>query len=322
VGVVITAVLVAVVATSANPTDPNPKGTIAVIFGIIALYLVIFFFVQSRDLARAEGADAQALSRPAEQIENPAVLDEPQLWAAMAIAPIDDEAARARKQAWTTTRQSMSSARLVTLLIFLTVPPIYLLDSFVPLLVGGPVIAVVLLWRAVPLLTGRELDRVYDNVSRGMAPLGLAVTEAPQLTIEPRYVAPVQMGPKVRGALMLEGHRHGRLVVVRMPAEGVRSTSYIGVGVRSSDAFEFRSRDGKVVAGEGAPAAAVEALRSVPGSTRWKSLRGEVSEGRIAVERKGSSSGDWMLDLWLAERLADALDMSGTEGPPPMLTAS
>jgi hypothetical protein len=42
----------------------------------------------------------------------------------------------------------------------------------------------------------------------------------------------------------------------------------------------------------------------VPGSTRWKSLKGEVGEGRIAVERKGSSSGDWMLDLWLAERLA------------------
>jgi hypothetical protein len=311
VGVVITAVLVAVVATSVDSGDANPKRAEALIFGIIALYLVIFFFVQSRDLRRAEGADTQALARAPEEIENPATLDESELWAAMAIAPIDDEAVRARAQIWSSTRSSMSSARLVTLLIFLTVPPIYLLDSFVPLVVGGPIIAVVLLWRAVPLLTGRELDRAYDRVSRSMAPLGLEVTEAPTVTIEPKYVAPLRMGPRVRGALMLEGHRHGRLVVVRMPAEGVRTTSYVGLGVDATDAFAFRSRDGKLVAAEGAPAAAVEALRSVPSSTRWKSLHGEVGEGRIAIERKGSSSGDWLLDLWLAERLAGALEESG-----------
>jgi hypothetical protein len=310
VGVVITAVLVAVVATSADQTDPNPKGTMALIFGIIAAFIVIFFFVQGRDLRRAEGADADALEQPSGEIENPATLSEPELWAAMAIAPIDEEAVKARKQIWSSTRSSMSSARLVTLLIFLTVPPIYLLDSFVPLLVGLPVILAVVLWKAVPLLTGRELDSAYSRVGRMMAPLGLEVTETPTLTIEPKYVAPVRMGPRLRGALMLEGHRHGRLVVVRMPAEGVRTTSYVGLGVESSEAFTFRSRDGKLVAGDGAAEAVVEALRSVRGSTRWKSVKGEVGEGRIAVERKGSSSGDWMLDLWLAERLAGALDRS------------
>jgi hypothetical protein len=310
VGVVITAVLVAVVATSADQTDPNPKGTMALIFGIIAAFIVIFFFVQGRDLRRAEGADADALEQPSGEIENPATLSEPELWAAMAIAPIHEEAVKARKQIWSSTRSSMSSARLVTLLIFLTVPPIYLLDSFVPLLVGLPVILAVVLWKAVPLLSGRELDRAYSRVSRMMAPLGLEVIETPTLTIEPKYVAPLRMGPRLRGALMLEGHRHGRLVVVRMPAEGVRTTSYVGLGVESSEAFTFRSRDGKLVAGDGAAEAVVEALRSVRGSTRWKSVKGEVGEGRIAVERKGSSSGDWMLDLWLAERLAGALDRS------------
>jgi hypothetical protein len=30
-------------------------------------------------------------------------------------------------------------------------------------------------------------------------------------------------------------------------------------------------------------------------------------DGGIEVERKGTKSGDWLLDLWLAERLADAL---------------
>jgi hypothetical protein len=310
VGVVITAVVVAVIATSADQTDPNPKGTMALIFGVIAAFIVIFFFVQGRDLRRAEGADARALERPSGELENPATLSEPELWAALATGPIDDEAVKARKQIWSSTRSRMSSARLVTLLIFLTVPPIYLLDSFVPLLAGLPVILAVVLWKAVPLLTGRELDSAYSRVSSTMAPLGLEVTKTPTLTIEPKYVAPVRMGPRLRGALMLEGKRHGRVVVVRMPSEGVRTTSYVGLAVESPDAFSFRSRDGKLVAGEGAPEVVAEALRSVPGSTRWKSLKGEVGEGRIAVERKGSSSGDWLLDLWLAERLAGVLERS------------
>jgi hypothetical protein len=305
--VAITVVLVVVVASSADQTDPSPKGTMALIFGIIAAFLVIFFFVQSRDLSRAEGADCKALGLSQSEIENPATLDEPELWAALAIEPIGDDALRARRQIWGTTRQSMRTGWIVCALIFVAVPPIYLLDTFVPLLVGAPVILLIALARGLPLLGG-GLDRMYDRVSASMKPLGLAVTETPTLTIEPKYVAPVRMGTRVRGALMLEGHRHGRLVVVRMPAEGVRSTSYVGLGVGSSEAFEFRSRDGKVVAADGAPAAVAEALRSVPGSTRWKSLHGEVGERRIAIERKGSSSGDWMLDLWLAERLAGVLE--------------
>jgi hypothetical protein len=153
-------------------------------------------------------------------------------------------------------------------------------------------------------------------VSVSMAPLGLAVTETPELTIEPKYVAPVRMGPRLRGALMLEGHRHGRLVVVRMPAEGVRSTSYVGIAVSSSSGCEFRSRDGRLVVAKDAPEAAAAALGSVPASTRWNGVRGEVSEGRIAVSRKGSSSGDWLLDLWLAERLADALEAGAADHSP------
>ena len=31
----------------------------------------------------------------------------------------------------------------------------------------------------------------------------------------------------------------------------------------------------------------------------------------ISFERKGDSGGEWLLDLWLAERLADALGASG-----------
>jgi hypothetical protein len=315
--VVITAALVAVVAQKFGQGDAHPKRAEALIFGIIAAFIVIFFIVQRRDLARAEGADARALKdRSSGSIENPAVMDEPSLWAAMAIAPIDDEAVRARKETWGAVRQSIHTGWLVCALIFLAVPPIYLLDTFVPLLVGAPVIAVVALWRAAPLVAGGELDRTYSRVSVSMAPLGLAVTETPELTIEPNHLAPVRMGPRLRGALMLEGHRHGRLLVVRMPAEGVRSTSYVGIAVSSSSECEFRSRDGRLVVAKDAPEAAAAALGSVPASTRWNGVRGEVSEGRIAVSRKGSSSGDWLLDLWLAERLADALEAGAADHSP------
>ncbi len=62
VGVVIAAALVAVVATRTSQGDASPKRTYALVFGIIAVYVVILFLFQSRDLSRAEGADAAALA--------------------------------------------------------------------------------------------------------------------------------------------------------------------------------------------------------------------------------------------------------------------
>jgi hypothetical protein len=307
--VVTTAAIVAVIAQKYGQSQANPQHVEALIFGVIGAFVVILFVFQSLDLARAEGTDARTADAPAAEIENPATLDEATLWAAMAVGPIDDDAARARRQIWSSTRSSMHAAWLVTALIFLTVPPIYLLDSLVPLVIGAPLIIAVALWKAVPLVAGGELDRTYDRVSRAMAPLGLAVTERPELRIEAKYVAPLRYGPVLHGALMLEGKRHGRVVVARMPAgRGVRSPSYVGVGITSASTFEFRARDGRLRAPDGAPAAAVEALTAVHGSTRWNGVRGEVGEGRIAVERKGAGSRDWLLDLWLAERLADALE--------------
>ena len=50
-----------------------------------------------------------------------------------------------------------------------------------------------------------------------MAPLGLKVVERPTIVIEPKGVAPFRMGPTLRGALVLEGVRHGRDITVRMP---------------------------------------------------------------------------------------------------------
>ena len=49
-----------------------------------------------------------------------------------------------------------------------------------------------------------------------MAPLGLEVTERPQVNIEVREATTGRVGPKIRGALVLCGERHGRQVSMRM----------------------------------------------------------------------------------------------------------
>jgi hypothetical protein len=140
-----------------------------------------------------------------------------------------------------------------------------------------------------------------------MAPLGLELTERLDITIEPKSVQPFRLGPGVHGATAFAGERHGRRVTVRMPAdESTRAMCQVLVEARAPE-FEFRSRDGRLKAGDGAPPAAAEALKSVPNSPRWNGLKGRAGPGGVEVEHKGVGHGDWLLDLWLAERLAAAL---------------
>jgi hypothetical protein len=177
----------------------------------------------------------------------------------------------------------------------------------VPLVIGVPLIAGIALWKSARLLaTGGDLDQAYDAADRAMAPLGLAASERPEIRIEPKSVAPFRMGPGFHGALVLQGKRHGRAVTIRMPAdEGVRSRCQVRLAV-DSPSFRFRARDGRLKAEDGAPPEVASALKAVPNSTRWNGVRGSGGTDGIAVERKGVGSGDWLLDLWLAERLADS----------------
>ncbi|MEX2105785.1 MAG: hypothetical protein WD810_02695 [Solirubrobacterales bacterium] len=81
--------------------------------------------------------------------------------------------------------------------------------------------------------------------------------------------------------------------------------SEVTVGLACAE-FEAKSRDGRVRPAEGAPAAAVEALKAVPNSTRWKRVKVEGGPEGLVVTRKGGEQSDWLCDLWLAERLAAA----------------
>jgi hypothetical protein len=100
---------------------------------------------------------------------------------------------------------------------------------------------------------------------------------------------------------VLEGKRHGRSVLVSQE-DNTSVTSVAG----STPAFEAKAQDGRIRAGDGAPSAVAAALGDVPNSTGWKGVKVEGGRDGIVVERKGNR-GDWLCDLWLAERLAERL---------------
>ena len=307
IGVFVVAGIVIVIATSTGEGQGNPKLTYALIFGVLAVFMVILFALQRSDMERAAGTSvrgtARAVAGGGRPIENPTTMAEPELWAALAVKPIDDEAVRARSQAWDAGRRSLRLGMIVTLLIFLTVPSIYLFESFVPLIVGGPLIAIAAVYGSIRALApGGELDKGYENVGAAMAPLGFEVTERPKVNIETRDPTTGRVGPKIRGALVLSGERHGRPVSVRLGSGEVSSISEVTIRAAAPE-FEAKSRDGRVRPAKDAPAAIVATLEAVPNSTRWK-VEVEGGPEGIVVSRKGGQQADWLCDLWLAERLA------------------
>jgi hypothetical protein len=172
----------------------------------------------------------------------------------------------------------------------------------VPLLIGGPLIVLAALWGSIRTIgPGGQMDKGYENVGVAMAPLGFEVTERPQVSIETRDAVTGRVGPKVHGALVLEGERNGRPVSVRL-ADG---DGEVSVGAPAPE-FEAKARDGRVRPAKGSPEEIAAALKAIPNSTRWKKLTVEGGPEGIAVTRKGGGQADWLCDLWLAERLAAA----------------
>jgi len=281
VGVIVVAALVAVIALTMGQGDSNPKLAFGLIFGVVALFCVGLFALQRADLNRASGTDAAQSSRGAaegrRQVENPTTLPEPELWAAMAIAPIDADAIKARDEMWGIARGSQNLGIVVTILIFLTVPAIYLTESLLPLLIGGPLIVIAALYGVFRTIgPGGTIPGSYLLTDRAMEPLGLQVTDKPEGGFEMRFGSP-GFDYRLRGWTVLSGKRHGRRVAVRIGGH------------------EDAGRTEVIVA---EPCAEFEA----------KGKRLSVTSGPegILVSRQKSDGRDWLCDLWLAERLASA----------------
>ncbi|HEX3239452.1 MAG TPA: hypothetical protein VHR18_04880 [Solirubrobacterales bacterium] len=283
VGVFVVAALVAVIALTMGQGDPNPKLALGLIFGVIAIFVVVLFALQRSDLERAAGAESASVNRAAAEagrgVENPTTLAEPELWAALAIAPIDTDAVRARDEIWEIGRRSQKLAIVITILIICTVPVIYLLESFLPLLIGGPLIVLAALYGSFRAIgPGGAIDESYVLTDRAMAPLGLAVTERPEGGFEMRLASP-GFDYRLRGWTVLSGQRHGRAVVVRIGGHEDAGASEVYVAEPSA---EYEAESKRV------------AIRSGPKG--------------ILVSRGKGGGRDWLCDLWLAERLAVAAD--------------
>lgn len=138
-----------------------------------------------------------------------------------------------------------------------------LLESFLPLLIGAPLIVLVALWGSFRALApGGEMDRGYDNVG---------------------------------GALVLSGERNGRPVSIRLGGEERTGASEVSVAAPAAE-FSAKSRDGRVRPGDSAPEAVVAALKGVHNSTRWKKVtiagvrRASRSPARAASSPIGSAT--------------------------------
>jgi len=302
IGVFVVAAITVAIGLSADPADANPKLQYGLIFGVVAVFLVGLFFFQSRDLGRAERVSRRAISTGPQDVDDPTKLSEPDLWAALAVKPVDSEAAEARGEMWGAARRSMRLGIVICVLIFLTVPPIYLLDTFVTLYVGVPLIVAAAIYGAVRAVgKGGEVDQGFERIDRAMDPLGLSLVERPELHFEPRMPPLWGVNGRLRGQLLMEGSRHGRPVSVSQVERN--STTTVKAAVPS---FEANARDGRIGAGGAAPEAVAAVLAELPNSTRWKGVKVRAGPAGIEVERKGDP-GSWLWDLWLAERLAGKL---------------
>jgi len=304
VGLPVVVAAIVLVALSADPTDPNPKGTLAAIFAILAGFMLILFLLQARDLNAAAAVPTVAEDRIGRPLANPMTAPEAEIWAALAIRPIDADAAKARGEGWEAARESMGAARIVTAMIFVCVPLTYLLESFIPVLIGAPIIVAYAIYRSgVALGPGGDLDQGYAATDRAIAPLGLRIIERPQVGAGPRMPPAPGMKTYITGALRIAGNRHGRKVEIELGGGAIE----IDIAVPSPE-FSARSADGKLRNKDGLPPEIDQALAQVPASAGWKNLNASGDADGIHLRRKRSTEPrDWLCDLWLAERLAGAV---------------
>lgn len=280
IGVFVVAALAAVIGLTAGEGEANPKLALGLTFGVVAIFVVVLLLLQRSDLEHAAGGDAVARTRAAADggraLENPTAVTEAELWASLATRPIDADAFEAQSEIWDVGRRSIKLGATVFALIFLTVPPAYLLESFVPLLIGVPLIVIAALWGAFRAIgPGGELDQGYERMDRAMKPLGLQVTARPQGGFEPRGPTMPGFDYRLRGTTELSGERRGHRITVRFGGHEDAGFSEVAVTTPCNE-FEVKSKRVEV---RGGP------------------------EG-VVISRRKAKPGDWLCDLWVAERLA------------------
>jgi hypothetical protein len=304
IGVAAVIVVVAALALAFGSNDAHPTILMAVILAIVFGFVAVLMVVQRRDLNRAEARSAHASPRPPGPITDPTTADANALVHALAIEPVDDTAiAEATSTGWSIARASMNSGAVMIILIACAVVPWQLFTAYWSLYIFVPVIVIYALYLIARLLMpGGTLDRAYNAGVPTLASLGLHQVDRLEIGARPRLAGP-GFEKRISGAIAYAGTRHGREVSIRTPASGTTTTTLAG----SYPALHVAAKGERLRATNGASPAVEAVLAPLRASSYWKGVTLTAGADGLVVERTHGGGEHWMRDLWLAERLADAL---------------
>ena len=247
--------LAAVIVVNGMTDDPSGKPGVIAAVGVVVVGVIALLVLQGRWMRRVRAADLAA-SAPAE----------------------DPAAHAARAASWDLAGRVQRRGALVALMVVVLVPAGIVLEDPRLLVLAAVPIVLTALWAAFDTLrSGGVLDQGYELADAQLAPLGLRITDRPQIAVIPYATGDLHattIGPTVLG-----GEREGREVEVVL--SGGRSAVAVRAAVPA-----FAERD----AGDGARLSA---------------------DGRVVtVTRRRGGREHWQADLELAERVA-------REGAPP-----
>lgn len=176
---------------------------------------------------------------------------------------------------------------------------------------GWVIALVIALFAAAAAAMARIVGRAAAEEARELDRLGLSATQ--DMPAHRDQVRPVRDRSGRRRWPMdtvYTGVRHGRAVTIRLFAEGASLVRVAQLTPAPTLCAPGGRRLHAALAAFPALAAAAAAL---PESAQWEGC--EVSTGPAGVEitrgRRGRGARFWLYDLWLAERLAAAVDCAG-----------
>lgn len=301
-GLVAIVAIVLRVGLTTKPGDDPPY----LIFGAaIGVYLIGILLMQGLALAR---------TNPTPQVEATPTGELPQtpqgMQAALTLPGADGQ--RARSGAKRAHKQSIGLFIPTALIAILLPLGGYLYISgtvtgvWQPLGETGPGIPVaampgLAMVLVMVLLLPSNMRRAREATDDYNSGLGLHISATPKSILLPR-IGTDGIGHHVVGPTVMEGERYGRQVVM----EAYSGSTAVLVAA-PTEPFRLIGNGGRVTADGPVPDWVGHALTTVPSDSRWHKVRVEGGPAGIRADRKGSAlDSDWLVDLWLAELLADA----------------
>ncbi len=161
-----------------------------------------------------------------------------------------------------------------------------------------PGLAMVLVMALMLPFNMRRAREAADDYNSG---LGLQISATPKSILLPR-IGTDGIGHHVVGPTVMQGERYGRQVMM----EAYSGSTAVLVAA-PTEPFRLTGSGGRVQADGAVPEWVSLALAPVPSDSRWHKVTIVGGPDGIRADRKGSAlDSDWLVDLWLAEVLADA----------------